>query len=293
MSSKTSSQVFFWLVVAVIVAGVAFVINKGMGRGHGGLSGVVKIDGTPRNAAPVDSATRLFAKSSMPVRSGVVELDMTYYLFSPQKPWPEGVKFPMVVVLHGAPGNAYAAQHLLKGNRPVDYPAFIFVPVLPPGMLWYAHFSTPEGAAQDRARPKGLPGAMKIVDHLAASLPVDRRRIYVVGCSEGGIGAFGAAKHYSDVVAAAVSVSGAWQPEDAPSLLKTPMLVMHGGADSVFPAELSRNVSQAVKKLGGPLEYIEFPGVEHMCPAPLFYGEGVWRWLFGHKKAAPAPPAAR
>ena len=287
--SSVSSNIVFWggvIAVAAIVGGVFF-----LNGGGGGMMPAPRIAGAARTAEPAGAYTRFFEKKSADVRSGVVQLDMTYHWFAPQKPWPPGIKFPMVIMLHGAPGNAYAAQYLLAGNMPLDYPAFIFIPVLPPGMTWYDHLSTTGGAGTDKERPKGLPGAMTIAKQLMKDYPVDPSRVYVVGCSEGGIGAFGAVKEYSDMLAGVVALFGGWHPADAPKLLGTPMLVMHGAADTVIPAEFSSKVSRAVQKLGGQLEYIEFPGMAHNCPAPSLYGAPTWKWLFGQKKKVAAPAA--
>lgn len=282
---KPLSQALFWLITAGIAAAVAasMLFSKG-GASVSGLAPVVKVTSAPRNAQPVGPYTRFFEKRSAFVRSGAAELDMTYYWYAPQKPWPDGVRFPLVIVLHGKPGNAYAAQYLLQRHMLINYPAFIFFPVLPPEMTWYGPASTPEGSTADRAWPKGLPGAMTIVQSLIRDYPVDVSRIYVLGCSEGGIGAFGAVKAYSSMLAGAISISGGWVEVDASRLLDVPMLVMHGANDSVIPAKQSSLVSRAVQQAGGKLQYIEFPGMEHNCPNPAFYGEPVWKWLFSQKK---------
>jgi len=289
MAGKLSSGVVFWgglVAVAAVVGAVIFLNNGGS---IGGFTSVPRMAGAPRTAEPVGQYTRFFEKKSADVRSGVVQLNMTYHWYAPQKPWPPGIKFPMVIILHGAPGNAYAAQYMLSRDMLLNFPAFIFIPVLPPGMTWYSAASTLEGVPADKERPKGLPGAMTIAKQLMQEYPVDASRVYVLGCSEGGVGAFGAVKEYSDMLAGAVSLFGGWHPADAPKFLRTPMLVMHGGADTVIPVETSRNVSRAVQKLGGPLQYVEFPGMEHNCPAPNLYGAPTWKWLFSQKKNMTAP----
>lgn len=289
--NKAASQLVFWgglIAVMAVVGWVIYASKSGVSVGPDGIASVPRMAGAPRTAAPVGEYTRFFEKKSADVRSGVVQLNLNYHWFAPQKPWPPGIKFPLVIVLHGSPGNGYAARYLLDRHMQIDYPAFIFVPVLPPGMTWYGHHSTIDGVPSDRERPKGLPGAMTIVKQLMAEYPVDPSRVYVIGCSEGGVGAFGAVKEYSDVIAGAVALAGGWTYEDAPKLVNTPMLVMHGAADSVIPVEYSRNVSQAVQRLGGPLQYVEFPRVDHNCPAPMLYGKPTWNWLFSQKKKIPA-----
>lgn len=288
MPANAKSQIFFWLMVVVIVGAVGGVLHMGMERG---LSGRPQVDGPPRTAEPAGPYTRFFEKKTVHVKSGVVDLDLSYYWFAPSKPWPEGIRFPLVMVLHGAPGNAYAAQYLIQRDMQINYPAFIFVPVLPWGMTWYEPSSSPKGNDYDRKRPKGLPGAMMALEQIIRDYPVDTRRIYVIGCSEGGTGAFGAVKEYGDTFAASVAISGGWAPEQAAYFKKAPMLVIHGAQDTVIPVGHSRNVSQRARQLGAPLEYIEFPAMSHNCPAPELYGPSIWRWMFAKKK--PAADASR
>lgn len=291
-ANKVKSQLVFWGALVVVMSVVGLMIHaskSGVSVSTHGISAVPRMAGAPRTATPMGAHTRFFEKKAADVRSGVVQLNMTYYWFAPQKPWPPGIKFPLVIVLHGSPGNGYAARYLVERDMQINYPAFIFVPVLPPGMTWYGQHSTIDGVPSDKERPKGLPGAMTIVKQLMAEYPVDPSRVYVIGCSEGGAGAFAAVKEYSDVIAGSVALAGGWSPDDAPKLLKTPMLVMHGAQDSIIPVEYSRVVSQAVRRLGGNLQYVEIAGMEHYCPAPQLYGKPVWNWLFSQKKKMPAP----
>jgi predicted peptidase len=285
MAGSTASQALFWIVTLAVVGAVGAVVYMGKVKGDARR---MTMAGEARTATPMGDYTRFFEKKSMKVKSGVVHLDLTYHWLAPQKPWPAGIRFPLVMVLHDAPGNAYAAQYLARRDMQFNYPAFIFVPVLPHGMTWYEPGSAPEGNDYDRQRPKGLPGAMQVLDDIVKNYPVDTSRIYVVGCSEGGVGAFGAVKEYGEKVAAAVALAGGWSPLHADYFTKTPMLVMHGQIDSVIPAQTSRAVSVEIKRRGGPIEYIQIPGMEHNCPSPVFYSERVWRWLFSKKKPVAA-----
>lgn len=302
MPANAKSQVFFWLMVLMIVGAVGGVLYMGMDRGLAGGSGTKTlravvtgrplVNAPPRTLEPAGEYTRFFEKKSLRVNSGLVDLHLPYYWFAPSKPWPQGLRFPLVMVLHGAPGNAYAAQYLIQRDMQIHYPAFIFVPVLPNGMTWYEPASTPQGSAHDKERPKGLPGAMQALAQIVRDYPVDISRIYVIGCSEGGVGAFGAIKEYGELFAAAVAISGGWAPQQAGFLKKAPMLVMHGAQDTVIPPERSRDVSALARKMGAPLEYVEFPQMSHNCPAPELYSPSVWRWMFGKKKSLATPPAA-
>lgn len=309
---KMSSQIVFWGALVVVMSIVAFVIYKGkqsqpsapadteqVAESGKKMAGVTR--SVPRTATPLDEYTRYFKSATYPARSETFSFDMNYHWFSPRKPWPAGIKFPLVVVLHNAAGKADAAKYLVQPNVQVEYPAFVVVPVLPAGIIWAAPDSFPGFPALDKfvALRKGLFAAMDLAGQFSKDHPVDTSRIYVIGCADGGMGAFGAAKDYSNTVAAAISVSGGWSVDDAPELLRTPLLAIHGSADATLSPALSRTVSNVARNLGGPVQYIEFPKQGHDCMSAHQYSPSVWKWLFAQKKlfvpqAAPAAakPAA-
>lgn len=284
MAASRGTKIFFWIAVAVFTAFcVLFYMLK---SGYGIPEFMVKrIYDPPRTEQPMGAYTRAFEKRKAFVRSGAVSLDMTYYMFSPEKPWPPHVKFPLVIVLHGAPGNAYAAQYLVQRSLRYDYPAFVMVPVLPKALRWYNYGSMPNGSLADRKSAVGLPGAMNIAQQMMDTYPIDRSRVYVIGCSEGGAGAFGAAKDYADTIAASVAISGGWPASDADDFMRTPMFVMHGARDTVVPPHYSRLIAAEVKKMGGPMQYLEIPNMAHDCPSATLYGRPVWKWLFAQRNA--------
>src|SRR5262249_8103150 len=148
-------------------------------------------------------------------------------------PYPPGLKFPLVLILHGTPGIAYAAEYLVQRKTLLDYPAFIVAPVQPKGWVWdvpkefegYPQLNLPTHAMH------GLAGTVQLVKSLSQQFPVDTNRIYIVGCSEGGSGAFGAVLRYPDVFAAAVPMSAGWTFSEAPKMTKVPIWAFQGAKD--------------------------------------------------------------
>ena len=163
---------------------------------------------TPVNAQPMDELTSYFAKKQLTTDNRLY----TYYLYAPEKPWPEGVKFPVVLVMHGTPGFSYAAKYLISGDIAAKYPAFVIVPVLKKQTHWAIAPANP--AAKKLPPMFGLTGAVNIIRAVAKEYPIDPARIYAVGCSLGGSGALGAARYYPEIFAGALAISSAW---DAPA----------------------------------------------------------------------------
>ncbi|HRI77691.1 MAG TPA: prolyl oligopeptidase family serine peptidase [Alphaproteobacteria bacterium] len=247
----------------------------------------------PRTTAPMGDLTELFEHRIFSVKDENGNgHDLNYYFYAPEKPYPPGLKFPLVMVLHGAPGNAYAAQALAaNAAMRIKYPAFIVVPVLPTNKTWSFPQSFPEDVplkAYFMNKEQDLPDAVAVIRNLSAQYPVDTDRVYAIGCSEGGTGVYGALRDHPDVFAAGVVISGLWTQADAPQLTRRPLTIMHGALETEAPVQLARAMAQQIKARGGKVQYVEMPETGHECPSMIYYSATTWNWLFMHKK-----PAAR
>lgn len=299
---RSKSEVFFWPAAVVTMALVgAFIVHGMKGRHAAPAHQAGYAEDKPRNELPLDEYTPLYARMRFPVMhpdgSGY---RMTFFWHQPEQPWPQGAKFPLVLVMHGSGGSAYAGKYLIEKQNRADFPAFILVPALPPEKTWAypARFPEyPEGAKAPRgviplaSRAQEMGDIVDLIGALAVKYPIDTGRIYAVGCSEGGLGVFGAARYYPGVFAAGIAISGGWTAEEAGALTQTPLLVIHGSDDRNVPVALSRNIAAAVNRLGGKITYVERAGMGHECPSPDLYARAVWGWLFSHRKepAAAAP----
>jgi predicted peptidase len=273
--SQKSSKMMFWFMCAVLVSGVLFSLYALQQKPP-------QFGGDPRNSAPMEEYTKYYTKLEAKVKGGPFGYGLTYYMYAPRKPWPEKLRFPLVLILHGAPGKSYAGKYIITPSMQRAYPAFVVVPVLPPGHFW----GHPDGAAPDGSQSVALrmPDVMKLLEEVVAQNPVDVKRIYVIGCSDGGTGAFAAVRYYPNVFAAAVPIAGTWRPSDAKILAKVPMWVMHTENDSIFPVSYTRNLVRAIHASGGNVSYTEIPQMDHNCPYSGFYAPQTWQWMFTQKK---------
>jgi len=273
--SQKSSQFVFWLMCAALVGAVFFSIYA-----YRQKSG--SLGGDPRNAAPMEEYTKYYTKHEAQMKDGLFGYSLTYHMHAPRKPWPENLRFPLVLILHGAPGKSYAGKYIITASMQRAFPAFVVVPVLP----WQHYWGHPQLAAPDGTQSSGLrmPDVIKLLEQVIAENPVDTSRIYVIGCSDGGTGTFAAARYYPDVFAAAVPIAGFWRQEDAKLLARVPMWVMHTENDSIFPVSLARNIVHDIHAAGGNVRYTEIPRMDHNCPYEGFYAPQVWQWMFAQKK---------
>ena len=227
-----------------------------------------------RNELPMAEFTAMFERKTFTPEDKKLK-NLTYFWFQPAPPYPAGIKFPLVLVLHGATGNGYAASFLIEPRMQTAYPAFIVVPVANPAA----------------AKGEAIHDVAALIRGITTQYPVDTSRIYVVGCSDGGTGTFGAVTYYPDIFAGAVAISGSWNPEYAPKMTTVPIVAMHGAKDTVIPPDNARDTLSLIKQYGGQAFYYEFPNESHNCPSEQYYTSRIWDWLFAQKKIPAKEPA--
>jgi predicted peptidase len=95
---------------------------------------------------------------------------------------------------------------------------------------------------------------------------IDSDRIFLMGHSPGGAGTNYLGGKYNDIWAGLAPVSGANGIADAAAAERykaIPMLIMHGDKDSIVPVATSRRTVLALRAVGAPHVYLEFPGMDH------------------------------
>ena len=224
----------------------------------------------PITERPALDATHKFNRISINVPIENPTHRISYYLYEPEK---TKEKLPLVVVLHGSPGKAYAAQILTEEPYKSEYPAYVMAPMAPRGQPW-SHTKS-----MFNLLPENLPLVVAALPDLLKTHNIDKNRIYVVGCSLGGDGAFGASEYFSDAFAAGVAISGGWETSHADKMTKMPLFIMAGKNDTVVSVEETGAMVTALKKAGAPVRYKEFD-MGHNCPSPLLYKNFLWNWLF-------------
>jgi predicted peptidase len=224
----------------------------------------------PRTETPMGEMTKLFEKKT--ATRG--KLQFTYYWMRPEGPR-AGERYPVVVVLHDGDGNAFAAQNLATQENRKHYRAYIVAPVMGQESIW----SAPLG--QGGGKEQRLAEAVSIVLDQIKQNPIDADRVYIVGCGDGGTGAYGATRLYPGLFAAAMPVNSTvvWHAEDAPSMTNVPMLITQAPSDATMPTHA---LADAVKKEGGEVKLNELPNTG--CSDSSIYSDDNWKWLFSHRK---------
>lgn len=205
---------------------------------------------------------------------------LPYRLFEPENREPKEV-FPLLVFLHGrgARGTdnekqlgATVLQFADKEHRK-KYRCFIVAPqcsTKEPHDFWA------------KTVDSGI--VMEMITNLEKNHPIDPKRIYVTGVSDGGWGVWALLEKYPDKIAAAVPICGRGSPELAPKFAKVPIWVFHGAKDSTEPVKSSREMIAALKKAGGSPNYTEFPDGGHNVWDKAYQDPKLLEWLFAQKR---------
>jgi polyhydroxybutyrate depolymerase len=141
-----------------------------------------------------------------------------------------GPEIPLVVVLHGAGGNAKAVELQTGFTEQGDLRGFA---VAYPETLPSAQGRWNAGVCCGLADDVGFLRAL--VDDVAKRLPIDRRRVYAAGISNGGMMAYRLACEASDSFAAVGVVAGALVTRSCAPAGPVSLIHVHGTRDDFVP----------------------------------------------------------
>jgi predicted peptidase len=230
-----------------------------------------------------------FADKTISYTGGEYENEVFHYrLLAPEKIEP-GVKYPLVLFLHGAGERGsdnvkqlmYLPELMATSEYRTKFPCFLIAPQCRDGKQWV---EVPWGELE--SRPMKEPShqmnvVMAILEAVQKEQPVDGRRIYLTGLSMGGYGAWDLAMRHPEKFAAVAPVCGGGDEASAKRLVGLPIWAFHGSADNAVPPERSRNMIAAIKKAGGSPKYTELEGVGHNSWTPAYAGpSGLIPWMF-------------
>lgn len=129
---------------------------------------------------------------------------------------------------------------------------------------------------------------IKVAEQLRKELPIDERRIYLFGFSNGGDFVLYAAVQQSEYFAGACVHQASLRARQFPLLelpkRKVPLWYSVGDKDEVYPLRETRPTAAELTKRGWPMEHIERTGEGHGVYLDSV-NEGCWRFIGKHKLA--------
>ncbi|MCG3180354.1 MAG: hypothetical protein BIFFINMI_02713 [Phycisphaerae bacterium] len=245
--------------------------------------------------------------------------------------------YPLVLSLHGRAGvGTNNRANLRYWNTAVmnqaewrkQYPCFVVAPqntfawVLPSRVkaavsaAGESNFMAKLGrTAEARVRAElqqpdyaGLAIVFDLIQDFQSRFNIDASRIYVVGASMGGYGAWAAIQEEPDLFAAAIAACGGpYRYLDMERIKGVPVWAFHGTNDKTVPYAESRGAFEKLKTLGGNCKLTTLKGEGHAIQPIAFQFKAddaakgfvtefssadcdkesdIWRWLFKQQRKA-------
>jgi predicted peptidase len=195
---------------------------------------------------------------------------------------------PLVVFLHGAGerGSDNVRQLRSLSSALCDdclrslHPCAVLAPQCPNSGDW----SQKLGSESDL-----LDCVLQMIDAVSNDARIDPNRIYLVGFSMGGFGAWELAARAPGRFAAVVPICGGGDERRVHRLVNVPLWAVHGADDAVIPPAETRTMIAALKRAGGKPHYLEIPGAGHNCWDSVFIPDSqVLSWMFQQVQNPPA-----
>ncbi|QHS54706.1 prolyl oligopeptidase family serine peptidase [Mucilaginibacter sp. 14171R-50] len=208
-------------------------------------------------------------------------------------------KYPLILVLHGAGERgsdneaqlAYGPKLFLNDTIRQNYPAIVVYPQCPKDSYWSnVNIDTTSGKRIFRFQEGGEPtramnALLGLVDQLLDKPYVNDKQVYVGGLSMGGMGTFEILRRKPKIFAAAFTICGGDNTNNAEKYAKkVPLWIFHGAKDSVVPFDHSQVMVDAIKAAGGDPKFTVYPNDDHNSWDDAFAEPQLIPWLFSHSK---------
>lgn len=182
--------------------------------------------------------------------------------------------YPLILALHGKSDNDENGrqvgdwmQAFTKPDVYTKHPSIIVAP------LCYQPYGGTGGGWSDKPGTE----AIAMVKDMLKLLPIDKKRVYVMGHSMGGFGTCHLISSEPRLFAAGIPMCGC--SGDAGSLRKTPLWVFHAADDTVVKPDTARSLAKALER-SKTFKYTEYPDGGHGIPGRVVADAEVIEWLF-------------
>lgn len=224
---------------------------------------------------------------------------LPYRILLPQN-YQSTKKYPVIFFLHGAGerGNdnekqlVHGAKLFLVDSIRKNYPAIVVFPQCGENSFWSSVAFGLDSVTGKRsfefsatAEPTiAMQLLLKLTDKVLKDFPINKKQVYVMGLSMGGMGTFEIVSRKPGLFAAAIPICGGGSSETAPLLAKTNWWVFHGAKDDVVLPVYSEIMVNALEKVNASVKYTLYPDANHNSWDATFAQPTLLNWLFNNKK---------
>jgi predicted peptidase len=202
--------------------------------------------------------------------AAIIKNDLNYLLYKPADFDNSGKTYPLVVWLHGGDQGGSDIEKvrtsglpkLIEGGK--EFPILVFSPQNPSEELLYP-----------------IEKVAAALEEVVAQHRVDRSRIYVIGYSRGGFGAWALAQQFPERFAAIVPIAGGGNRHYLNRTNeKAAFWVFHGTEDAVIPLSDSVVMYERLKGLKRNVRLSVLEDVDHSAvEAAALSDAKMWEWL--------------
>lgn len=210
----------------------------------------------------------------------VKKVSLRYLLYLPKDYGKkQNAKWPMILFLHGMGERGNNLELVKKHGIPKivekkeDFPFVVVSPQCPINSMWNMMVDELHALVVDAVQ----------------RFNIDENRVYLTGLSMGGYGAWHLAAAYPDLFAAVVPICGGMihdkdVSEQIKGLKDMPIWIFHGAKDEAVPVENSKELYDALKKLGGNVKITIYPDLGHDSWTVTYDNPALYKWLLKQKK---------
>ncbi|MGD2122938.1 MAG: prolyl oligopeptidase family serine peptidase [Gemmatimonadota bacterium] len=198
-------------------------------------------------------------------------VEMEYLIYLPSEYEASAEEWPLMIYLHGG-GLAGIELERMESfmNAWVlpsieDLSLILLAPVLPGDGPW---------RSDDLAT---------LLDQVSANYQVDQDRVYLVGYSRGGNGAWNLGADYSRRFAAVVPIAGRGVANVC-RIKPAAVWIFHGVEDTTVPPETSESMNRSLEGCDANVRLTLYPDVGHDSQTPTFQNPAFWKWLLSQKR---------
>ena len=188
--------------------------------------------------------------------------------------------FPAILTLHGRGANAMdllgLAPLLCGGKFLMICPQGPLETPIGPGMTGYAWYPMSMGGPPDvDAILSSRRELEAFIERCLASYPIDRKKLALLGFSQGGVMSYSLALTHPERLAA-LAVLSSWLPKELEARLNVsdavqalPTLIQHGRQDPMIEVDRARDSVERLRQLKLPLTFREYEMAHEITPGSL------------------------
>jgi predicted peptidase len=207
---------------------------------------------------------------------------LNYLLHVPRQAEGDGANetLPTILFLHGLGESGDDPSAVLREGLPpvvaqqADFPFIVIAPQCPWNTWW----------------PELADSLNQLLAQCGATLPIDKRRLYLTGLSMGGFGSWYLGALWPMRFAAIAPICGGGLmfhgfPARVEALKDTPVWAFHGALDDVVPLAESQRLVQALQEYGGRVKFTVYPRAAHNSWTETYNNPELYSWFLSHRLA--------